>query len=156
MEIKAPVSGIISDLRFNNKGSVIVPGDQVLSIVPINTVRQAKIRIPAKNIGFISVGQKVNINLLPFRESEYGSLNGIVEKISGSTVKNEPSDDYYSDNYYYESIVSIEQQYLQTSKRQMPLQVGMPLVAEIKTSQRSLLSFLLEPFTRVARNAFEE
>ena len=156
MEIKAPVSGIISDLRFNNKGSVIVPGDQVLSIVPINTVRQAKIRIPAKNIGFINVGQKVNINLLPFRESEYGSLNGIVEKISGSTVKNEPSDDYYSDNYYYESIVSIEQQYLQTSKRQMPLQVGMPLVAEIKTSQRSLLSFLLEPFTRVARNAFEE
>ena len=151
MEIKAPVSGIISDLRFNNKGSVIVPGDQVLSVVPTNTVRQAKIRIPAKNIGFISVGQKVNINLLPFSESEYGSLNGILEKISGSTVKNEQSDDYY-----YESIVSIEQQYLQTSKRQIPLQVGMPLVAEIKTSQRSLLSFLLEPFTRVANNAFEE
>ena len=151
MTIKSPVSGIISDLRVNNKGSVIVPGDQVLSVVPINTIKQAKIRIPAKNIGFISVGQQVNINLLPFRESKYGSLNGTIKKISGSTVKNDQSEDYY-----YESIVDIEQQYLQTSKTKIPLQVGMPLVAEIKTSQRSLLSFLLEPFTRVARNAFEE
>ena len=119
-----------------------------------NTVRQAKIRIPAKTLDSY-VGQKVNINLLLFRESEYGSLNGIVEKISGSTVKNEPSDDYYSDNYYYESIVSIEQQYLQTSKRQMPLQVGMPLVAEIKTS-RDLYSAFYWSLLRVARNAFEE
>jgi len=151
MTIKSPVGGIISDLRFNNIGSVIVPGDQVLSVVPINTIRQAKIRIPAKHIGFISVGQKVNITLLPFRESEYGSLNGTIEKISGSTVKNEQSEDYY-----YESIVDIEQQYLQTSKTKIPFQVGMPLVAEIKTNQRSLLGFLLEPFTRVSKNAFEE
>ena len=151
MTMKAPVSGIISDLRFHNKGSVIVPGDQVVSVVPMNTIRQAQIRIPAKDIGFINIGQEVNINLLPFRASEYGSLNGIIETISGSTVKNDQTGEYY-----YESIVSIEQQYIDFAKSKVLLQVGMPLIAEIKTNQRSLLSFLLQPFTRIANNALKE
>lgn len=151
MTIKANISGIISDLRFKNKGTVIVPGDQVVSIVPMKAIRQANIRIPAKDIGFIQVGQKVAINLLPFRESDYGSLNGVIKTISGSTVKNEQTGEYY-----YESIADIKQQYVKTKRSKIPLQVGMPLVAEIKTNQRSLLSFLLEPFTRVARNTLEE
>ena len=130
---------------------MIVPGDQVVSVVPMNTIRQAQIRIPAKDIGFINIGQEVNINLLPFRESEYGSLNGIIETISGSTVKNDQSGEYY-----YESIVSIEQQYIDFPESKILLQVGMPLIAEIKTNQRSLLSFLLQPFTRIANNALKE
>ena len=151
MTIKAPISGIISDLRFTNKGSVVVPGAQVVSIVPTNTIREAKIRIPAKDIGFIKAGQKVNINLLPFKESVYGSLSGTVKTISGSTLKNEKTGEYY-----YESIASVDQQYIEISKSKVPLQVGMPLIAEIKTSKRSLLSYLLEPFTRVSEGIFEE
>ena len=151
MTIKANISGVISDLRFKNKGTVIIPGDQVVSIVPMKAIRQANIRIPAKDIGYIQIGQRVSINLLPFRESDYGSLNGVIKTISGSTIKNEQTGEYY-----YESIADIEQQYVKTKRSKIPLQVGMPLIAEIKTNQRSLLSFLLEPFTRVARNTLEE
>ena len=151
MTIKAYISGVISDLRFKNKGTVIIPGDQVVSIVPMKAIRQANIRIPAKDIGYIEIGQRVSINLLPFRESDYGSLNGVIKTISGSTIKNEQTGEYY-----YESIADIEQQYVKTKRSKIPLQVGMPLIAEIKTNQRSLLSFLLEPFTRVARNTLEE
>ena len=151
MTIKANISGVISDLRFKNKGTVIVPGDQVVSIVPMKAIRQANIRIPAKDIGYIQIGQRVAINLLPFRESDYGSLDGVIKTISGSTIKNEQTGEYY-----YESIADIEQQYVKTKRSKIPLQVGMPLIAEIKTNQRSLLSFLLEPFTRVARNTLEE
>ena len=151
MTIKANISGVISDLRFKTKGTVIVPGDQVVSIVPMKAIRQANIRIPAKDIGYIQIGQRVAINLLPFRESDYGSLDGVIKTISGSTIKNEQTGEYY-----YESIADIEQQYVKTKRSKIPLQVGMPLIAEIKTNQRSLLSFLLEPFTRVARNTLEE
>ena len=151
MTIKANISGVISDLRFKNKGTVIIPGDQVVSIVPMKAIRQANIRIPAKDIGYIQIGPRVSINLLPFRESDYGSLNGVIKTISGSTIKNEQTGEYY-----YESIADIEQQYVKTKRSKIPLQVGMPLIAEIKTNQRSLLSFLLEPFTRVARNTLEE
>ena len=78
-------------------------------------------------------------------------MNGVIKTISGSTIKNEQTGEYY-----YESIADIEQQYVKTKRSKIPLQVGMPLIAEIKTNQRSLLSFLLEPFTRVARNTLEE
>ena len=64
MTIKANISGVISDLRFKNKGTVIIPGDQVVSIVPMKAIRQANIRIPAKDIGYIQIGQRVSINLL--------------------------------------------------------------------------------------------
>ena len=56
VEIRAPVDGIVQDIRFRSLGSVIPAGAQVLSVVPVADVMKAEVRIGTRDIGHVSVG----------------------------------------------------------------------------------------------------
>ena len=150
-KILAPVSGVVSDLRFRAPGAVIGPGAVVLSVVPDNTRKVAEVRVPAADIGFVKLGQPVDIKLQPFDSTIYGSVPGKVTSIAANTVQ-DPDDR----KYYYKARVGLERQFVDISRRQYPIQVGMPLVADIKRPERSLLRYIFQPFTNTFNAAFKE
>ena len=150
-KILAPVSGVVSDLRFRAPGAVIGPGAVVLSVVPDNTRKVAEVRVPAADIGFVKLGQPVDIKLQPFDSTIYGSVPGKVTSIAANTVQ-DPDDR----KYYYKARVGLERQFVDISRRKYPIQVGMPLVADIKRPERSLLRYIFQPFTNTMNSAFTE
>ena len=150
-KIIAPVSGVVSDLRFRAPGSVIGPGAVVLSVVPNNTRKIAEVRVPAADIGFVKIGQPVDVKLQPFDSTIYGSVPGKVSSIAANTVQD--PDDH---KYYYKARVVLERQFVDVSRRHYPIQVGMPLVADIKRPERSLLRYIFQPFTNTFNTAFQE
>ena len=149
--IVSPVNGRISDLRYKAPGGVIAPGAVVTSVVPVNTTLIAEARIPSRDIGFVRTGQKVDIKLQPFDSTIYGSVPGSVLSISPSTVQ-DPDDR----RYYYKARIQLKRQYMEINNNQLPVQVGMPLVADIQGPQRSVLRYIFQPFTRTMNNAFRE
>jgi HlyD family type I secretion membrane fusion protein len=149
--IIAPVDGRISDLRYKAPGGVIAPGAVVASVVPVNTTLIAEARIASRDIGFVRTGQKVEVKLQPFDSTIYGSVPGNVMSISPSTVQ-DPDDR----RYYYKARIQLQRQYMEINNNKLPVQVGMPLVADIQGPQRSVLRYIFQPFTRTMNNAFRE
>lgn len=150
-KIVAPVDGVVSDLRFKATGAVVAPGAVVLQVVPNQSTKIVELRVPSKDIGFVKVGQDVDVNLLPFDSSIYGTIPGKVTNIAGTTVQ-----DPDSGAYFYMARVGLEQQYLDPRKQTMPIQAGMPLVGDIKGDRRSVLRYIFQPFTRTIGSAFRE
>ncbi|WP_338418054.1 HlyD family efflux transporter periplasmic adaptor subunit [Pseudotamlana carrageenivorans] len=58
-------------------------GNLVFTIIPSeNSSFIAKLKTPAKNSGKLKIGQKVNIKIENYPDTEFGILNGTVENIS--------------------------------------------------------------------------
>ncbi|MEB3235502.1 MAG: HlyD family type I secretion periplasmic adaptor subunit, partial [Cyanobacteriota bacterium] len=142
-KITAPIAGTVSDLRYRTAGAVVAPGAMVLKLVPSQSLNQVEARVRSSDIGFVSVGQQVEIKLQPYDFSIYGSVAGKVVSVAPSTIQ-DPDDR----QYYYRARIQLDQQYLDPQSRRYPIQVGMPLIAEIKGPKRSVLQYLFQPFTR--------
>jgi HlyD family type I secretion membrane fusion protein len=150
-KIKAPINGVVSDLRFKANGGVVGPGAVVLTVVPNGTPRLVEVRVPSGDISFVKTGQKVDIKLQPFDSTIYGSVPGRVLSIGGNSVQ-DPDDR----KYYYKARIVLERQFVDVANRNYRVGVGMPLVADIKGPQRSVLSYIFQPFTRTLDSALRE
>jgi HlyD family type I secretion membrane fusion protein len=64
-KIIAPVSGVVSDLRFKASGAVVGPGAVVMSVVPSAAQKLVEVRVPSADIGFVKLGQPVDVKLQP-------------------------------------------------------------------------------------------
>ena len=150
-KIISPVDGVVSDLRFKAPGAVVGPGAVVLSVVPNTTQRYVEVRVPSGDIGFVRHGQKVDVKLQPFDSTIYGSVPGRVLSIGGNSVQ-DPDDR----QYYFKARIQLDRQFVDVANRKYPIAVGMPLVADIKGPQRSVLRYIFQPFTRTLDSALRE
>ena len=150
-KIISPVDGVVSDLRFKAPGAVVGPGAVVLSVVPNTTQKYVEVRVPSGEIGFVKPGQKVDVKLQPFDSTIYGSVPGKVLSIGGNSVQ-DPDDR----KFYFKARIQLDRQFVDVAKRKYPISVGMPLVADIKGSQRSVLRYIFQPFTRTLDSALRE
>jgi len=81
--LKSNINGNVSFLNYWNTNQTVNQGDLVFTIIPSeNSSFIAKLKTPAQNSGKIKVGQKVNIKLENYPDTEFGVLNGIVKSIS--------------------------------------------------------------------------
>ena len=110
------------------------------------------------DIGFVKVGQPVEIKLSAYEYTVYGSLKGVVQSISPDAL-GDPDRATVPDGTWYRALVRAEGGTLQQTlgKDDKPLQVlpGMTGSVEIRTGQRSVLGFLLRPMMKTTE-AFRE
>jgi multidrug efflux pump subunit AcrA (membrane-fusion protein) len=81
--LKSSVAGKVSFLQIWTANQTISAGESVFAIIP--TMEKGyigKLKAPALNSGKIKIGQKVNIRLANFPDSEYGMLQGVIQNIS--------------------------------------------------------------------------
>ena len=83
--ITSPSDGIIHNLELK-KGEVVKTGDSILFILPSVRDFIVEAEIMPTDIGFIDVGQQVNIMLDAYDFTIYGSLNGEISEISSYTA----------------------------------------------------------------------
>jgi multidrug efflux pump subunit AcrA (membrane-fusion protein) len=130
---------------------VIAPGAVVLSVVPSQATNLVEARVPSADIGFVKAGQGVDVKLQPYESSIYGSVPGRVLSIAPSTVQ-DPDDR----RYYYRARIALDHQYVDEENRRYPIQVGMPVIADIQGPRRSVLQYILQPFSRTMNSALRE
>ncbi|MCP4181199.1 MAG: HlyD family efflux transporter periplasmic adaptor subunit [bacterium] len=81
--LKSHIDGNVSFLNVWNANQTVNQGDLVFTIIPSeNSSFVAKLKTPTQNSGKIKVGQKVNIKLENYPDTEFGMLNGIINNIS--------------------------------------------------------------------------
>lgn len=152
--LTSPVRGLVKNIRANTLGGVVTAGGPIMEIVPLGSRILIEARVKPSEIGFMRVGQTAQVKLNAYDYTLYGGLEGVVEYISpdalGDTERpNAP------DATYYRALIRAERSDLQA--RGVPLSVmpGMTGTVEVRTGERSVLSFLLRPMLK-STEAFRE
>lgn len=149
-EIVSPVRGIIKDLRAYAAGAVIQPGGFVAEVVPVGRELIVEARVSPSDIGQLRPGQPVAVKVSTYDFAQFGSVPGQLMHVSPST--------FHGPNIppFYKALVRLERGYAGEDPTRNPLLPGMTVLADIKTDERTVLRFLLNPVYRAIDTAFQE
>ena len=141
--LTAPVSGTVFNLKANQAGYVANTTEPMMEIVPADELI-ARVFIPSKDIGFVKVGQKVDVRIDAYSFSEFGDMEGTVTAISTDAL---PPDELYQ-YYHIPAEITLEQQQFVVDEVPLAIRSGMSLNANIKLRKRRVITFFTDVFTR--------
>ncbi|WP_392564378.1 HlyD family type I secretion periplasmic adaptor subunit [Orbus wheelerorum] len=138
-ELKAPVSGIVESLVYRDAGAAVEAPQEVLKIVPENEKIVAEVWVSNQDIGFLHKGQLVTVKIDTFDFTRYGWVEGKLLNISSDAIEDKEM------GLVYKAVIELGKSYLIVDNRMVKLEPGMSVSAEIRTGQRTVLSYLLSP-----------
>ena len=150
-ELRSPVSGIVNTLYINTVGAFVNAGARVMDIVPIEDQLLVEARIFPQDIAFVSPGQQATVKVSAYDFSIYGSLNGLVEQVSATSVLDEATRETF-----YTVIVRTGESKLSRSGVDHSIMPGMVTNVEILTGKKSVLTYLLKPINKARAEALTE
>jgi len=139
--VRAPIDGIVNVYLEINKGDFLQGALEIATIVPdVSTEYKVQLMVPNESIAEVDMGQKIkyHFHALPF--TEYGEVEGIVQKIS-----NDSRIDSETGISYYVVEATLEDTKMESYKGDIKeIKAGMVCDAQIVTKSRSILRWLLE------------
>jgi protease secretion system membrane fusion protein len=153
VKIKAPVDGQVVGLSVASLGGVVVPGQKLLDIVPLDESIVLEVRIPIHLIDRVKAGDPVTVRFSAFSHSPQLVVDAVINSISGDTLSEITPGGNIS---YYLARVSLTASGIKKLGNKH-LQPGMSAEVLIKTGERSMLTYLVHPLTkRIAASMKEE
>ena len=140
-EVRAPASGTIFDLQAV-VGKVVSGSEPLLRVVPPDSL-EAKIFIPNRAIGYVTIGQSADISLETYPSNEYGAIPATIARVSTDSLTPEQMQQELgssSEGLVYPAVLKLERQTLPNTTIPIPLKAGMTLTADIQLRERSVIS----------------
>tara|TARA_R110002049_G_scaffold225521_1_gene397491 strand:- start:101862 stop:103217 length:1356 start_codon:yes stop_codon:yes gene_type:complete len=150
LNIRAPVSGYVTNLSVNTIRAVIEPSQVLMEVVPVDKELIVETRVSTQDIGHVHVGQQAVIRVGSYDPQRFGIIEGEVNRISPSTYLDEENQPYYKTQ------ILLAKKYLGTQPEKHKLIPGMTVTADIRTGEKTVLDYLLKPVYRGFQNAFQE
>lgn len=156
VELTAPADGIVQEVAKRSSGSIAREAEALITLIPLNSPLLAEVVVASSDIGYVRLGEDVEIKVDPFPFQRHGMLKGRMRSISQESyvvgANGEQLDalraPVISNAYVHKAQVEL----LTTELRRMPegtaLTAGMTVRAEIKVGTRSIMSYFLYPILR--------
>jgi len=151
----APVKGTIKDIKITTIGGVIQPGAQIMSIVPYADQLMVEARIKPQDVAFVHPGLPAMVKISAYDFGIYGGLKGRVVGVSPDTLVDDKAAAGKPDAVYYRVQVLTDKSELVAAGKHLPIIPGMTGNVEIRTGEKTILSYLLKPIFK-SREAFRE
>lgn len=142
-QIISPITGTIYNIHFNNN-QTIDKGEALFEILPNNGELVVKLSLPSKDIGFIEVGQRVEIEYDAYPSIRYGKSYGAIKEVSMVSI-NRNSNTSSSLNKNFDVIVNLYSNTIYADQKNRELKVGMKVSARIILGKRSLIDWIFRP-----------
>ncbi len=151
--IRSPVDGTILDLPTISEGSIVREGEPIMTLVRSNVAIALEVDIDPKDVSDVKIGAPVKIKLdaLPFQK--FGELPGILAFISSDTISESLSG---NKGAFYRGRVEIEKSALSRLPEGFQLTPGMLAAADLRVSERRLVTYFTYPITKNFSQAFRE
>ena len=155
--IRAPVRGIVKNVRVTTRGGVLRAGEELLQIVPADDRLIVEARVRPADIGLLRPGLPVSIKFDAYDYTLFGAVSGKLSYISADTLRD---DTRAGEQVYYR--VHVETDIppgapAETGlRKQLDVMPGMTVTVDIRTGRRSALSYMLKPLRRTVDEAFSE
>ncbi len=149
-EIRSPTAGVVKAVSVVNIGEVVSPGQTIMEIVPTSDALVVEARLPMADIGYVMVGQPARIRLATRDSVRFGHLEGRVVSISPDAFVSEDG------GVFYTVRIETEAAAFEREGAAYQLYPGMVVATAIRTGERTVLEYLLEPFTNAMALALQE
>ncbi len=146
-DVKAPVAGTIFNLKATAPGHVANTAENILTIVPDNSLI-AKVMITNRDIGFVRPGMQVDVRIDSFPFSEFGDVKGEIISIGSDALP--PTE--LQPVYTFPAIIKLSRQSLNASGKEIHLQSGMSLNANIRVRERTVMSIFTDMFVKASES----
>jgi membrane fusion protein, type I secretion system len=149
-EIRAPQDGTVLNLRAFAPGQVVAPGGALLDIVPSKDELVIEARVQPLDIDVVHRGLRASVRFVAFRQRTTPTLDGEVTRVSADSFT-----DDRSGQSFFTATVRVPESELKRLP-QVKLYSGMPAEIAIITGNRTLLDYLIQPFTDSFAHALNE
>ena len=163
VEMRATEDSIVQNVAKVSPGAVLQSGEQLMSLVPSNAPLEVEINVAGTDAGFVHPGNIVTSKLDTFPSTQYGTIEGKVLYVSPDSFTSNPDEKQRGVQQmngtgaaFYRSHISLDNNKLHDTPEGFHLVPGMPVTADIKVGQRTLLSYLLSRVLPVALDGMRE
>lgn len=139
--IVAPYEGKASFSKYWSIGQYVTPGEEVMTIIPVENQLVGKLLLPTAKSGKVKIGQKVSIKLDSYPYMEFGLVQGIVQAISLMP---------YEKNYLVD--VSLPHGLRTNYGKTLQFSQEMPGTADIITEEMTLFDRIYNPIRSILVN----
>ena len=173
MLLTAPVAGTVQALSITSIGQVVMPGEEVMRIVPSEDGIEIECYMPNKDIGFIKPGQEAVVKVESFPFTRYGTLPAHITRVSREAIPEPDAQQQEGDparsphstlaagaqrvqNLFFPVTLTLEKRTISADGEEIPISNGMAVTVEIKTGRRRIIDYVFSPFVEVASKAMKE
>ncbi|WP_277850481.1 HlyD family type I secretion periplasmic adaptor subunit [Moellerella wisconsensis] len=151
--IRAPVRGIVKNVKITTIGGVVNTGQDILEIVPLDDKLMVEAYIQPQDVAFLRPGMPAVVKVSAYDYAIYGGLKGKLIMISPDTLSNDTRRSELklnSNEVFYRIIVETDTNYLlDKNQNKMAIIPGMIATVDIKTGEKSVFDYLIKPITRM-------
>ena len=153
-ELKAPLHGVVKNVRITTRGGVIRPGEEVMQIVPLEDDLLIEARVMPADIAFIKPGLSATVKIDAYDYTIYGDLPGKLTYISPDTLT---EDLRQGEQPYYRVRVRTDgRRFSGRPNEDLEIQPGMTATVEIRTGSNTVLKYLTKPVVKTLSEALRE
>ncbi|WP_373753272.1 HlyD family type I secretion periplasmic adaptor subunit [Neisseria weixii] len=157
--VRAPMRGIVKDIKINTVGGVVNAGQDIMTIVPLDDKLLVEAYINPRDVAFIHPGLPAVVKISAYDYAIYGGLDGKVTLISPDTMSNQARTDQLKldpNQVYYRILVQTDGNSLKDKNgKAMPIIPGMIATVDVKTGEKTVFQYLIKPITRM-KQALQE
>ena len=141
LEIKAPMSGYVQEISSLNVGDYLEANTKVLNIVPNDNENfRVEIRISPKDMGKVTIGQKVKYRLSAFPYFEYKGAEGFITSIDPDIRTSTEGNRIYYSVYADIDRINFSNRHGDT----FPIRAGLETDVRIVMERKSIIYFILK------------
>lgn len=152
--LRAPVKGVVKNIRITTRGGVLRPGEEIMQIVPLEDDLVIEAKLKPVDIAYVKPGQDASVRIDAYDSTIYGTLPGRLSYISADTLNEEARGK--DEPYYRIQVQTTSRRFSGRPNEDHEIQPGMTATIEIKTGGKTVLQYLTKPITKTLGDALSE
>ena len=150
-EVKAPESGVVTDLHVHTPGGVVAAGEVLLDLVPDADRLVVEAQVRPEDIDRVHEGLAAQVRLLPYKQRRTPPIDATVIYVSADRLV-----DKHTNLPYYAAKLRVDEAALAALGDDVKMVPGMPSEAMIKTGVSTVAIYALSPILDSFHRAFRE
>lgn len=149
--VRAPVRGMLQNIRVHTIGGVIRPAEPVMDIIPLDDDLVIAAQIRPIDIDSVSIGQDAEVRFPAFSSKTTPVIFGRISVVSQDVIQPENS----NQAPYYSARIEVADTDVPQDIRERLLP-GMPVDVIVSTGERTMFEYFVRPMTDMFNKGMRE
>ena len=150
--VSSPVDGRVNRVLVSTVGGSVSPGQPIAEVVPSADALTVEALVAPKDIAAVRIGQRARVDITAYETGIYGGMEGHVVTISPDATIDERT----GESHYTVRVRADAQNFRDPEGRRLPIGPGMTADVNLIGDKRSVMAYILTPFTRLSEEALRE
>ena len=150
--VASPVDGRVNRVLVSTVGSSIGAGQPIVEVVPSADTLTVEALVSPKDIAAVRIGQRARVNITAYESGVYGGMDGRVLTISPDATVEERT----GESHYTVRVRADAQNFRGPEGQRLVIGPGMTADVNLIGDKRSIMAYILTPFTRLREEALRE